>query len=94
MIILKTIDISFPEDHSAFIMALPWVMIPPDNELSIIDFNRWDFGDPWEEFNRIVWSAAVSPHFCNRSDPGYFGGEPPIEFFKLLAFYISSNTIS
>ena len=33
------------------------MIISPDNELSIIDFNRWDFGDPWEEFNRIVWSA-------------------------------------
>ena len=70
------------------------MIISPDNELSIIDFNRWDFGDPWEEFNRIVWSAAVSPHFATGQIRGYFGGEPPIEFFKLLAFYISSNTIS
>lgn len=69
-------------------------MIVNENELSIIDFNRYDFGDPWEEFNRIVWSAAVSPHFATGQLNGYFGGQAPIEFFKLLAFYISSNTLS
>lgn len=25
------------------------------NEIGIIDFSRCDFGDPWEEFNGIVW---------------------------------------
>ncbi len=62
--------------------------------LKIIDFDRYDFGDPWEEFNRIVWSAAVSPHFATGQLRGYFGGEPPLEFFRLLAFYIASNTLS
>lgn len=70
------------------------MIISSDNDLSIIDFNRPDFGDPWEEFNRIVWSATVSPHFATGQLNGYFGGEPPIEFFQLLAFYISSNTLS
>ena len=70
------------------------MIISPDNTLSIIDFNRPDFGDPWEEFNRIVWSATVSPHFATGQLNGYFGGRPPIEFFRLLAFYISSNTLS
>jgi len=62
--------------------------------LSIIDFNRTDFGDPWEEFNRIVWSAAVSPYFATGQINGYFEGKPPAEFFRLLAFYISGNTLS
>lgn len=70
------------------------LIISPDHTLSIIDFNRQDFGDPWEEFNRIVWSASVSPHFATGQINGYFGGTPPIEFFELLAFYISSNTLS
>jgi len=62
--------------------------------LKIIDFDRYDFGDPWEEFNRIVWSAEASPHFATGQLRGYFGDEPPVEFFKLLAFYIASNTLS
>jgi serine/threonine-protein kinase len=70
------------------------MIISTDKKLSIIDFNRPDFGDPWEEFNRIVWSAAVSPHFATGQLNGYFGGRPPIEFFKLLTLYISSNTLS
>ena len=69
-------------------------MMMEQGELKIIDFDRYDFGDPWEEFNRIVWCAAASPHFATGQLRGYFGGEPPIEFFKLLAFYIASNTLS
>ena len=69
-------------------------MMLENGELKIIDFDRCDFGDPWEEFNRIVWSAAASPHFATGQLRGYFGGEPPIEFFKLLAFYIASNTLT
>lgn len=69
-------------------------MMIEDGALRIIDFDRYDFGDPWEEFNRIAWCAAASPHFATGRIHGYFQGEPPIEFFKLLAFYISSNTLS
>ena len=52
------------------------MIISPDNELSIIDFNRWDFGDPWEEFNRIVGAPAVSPHLQQVRSGAIFGGEP------------------
>ncbi|WP_440895510.1 aminoglycoside phosphotransferase family protein [Amphibacillus sp. Q70] len=70
------------------------VISATDHMLSIIDFNRHDFGDPWEELNRIVFSAKVSPHFATGQLNGYFGGKPPIDFFQLLALYISSNTLS
>lgn len=69
-------------------------MMLEKGELRIIDFERFDFGDPWEEFNRIVWCAAASPYFATGQLRGYFGGEPPMEFFRLLAFYIASNTLS
>ncbi|MEG6589084.1 phosphotransferase family protein [Paenibacillus barengoltzii] len=70
------------------------MIISPEGELWIIDFNRWDYGDPWEEFNRIVWSAKVSPHFATGQIHGYFHGNPPDEFFKLLALYIGNNALS
>lgn len=70
------------------------MIISREGELRIIDFNRSDFGDPWEEFNRIVWCATVSPHFATGQLNGYFNGNPPMEFFSLLALYISSNTLS
>ncbi len=70
------------------------MMIGRDRKLYIIDFNRNDFGDPWEEFNRIVWGAQKSPIFASGMVNGYFDDNVPLEFWKLLALYISSNTLS
>lgn len=70
------------------------MMIDRDGKLNIIDFNRNDFGDPWEEFNRIVWCAQKAPLFASGMVNGYFENAVPLEFWKLLALYISSNTLS
>lgn len=70
------------------------MMIDRGGQLHIIDFDRSDYGDPWEEFNRIVWCAQKSPLFASGIVNGYFDGEIPPEFWKLLALYISSNTLS
>ena len=69
-------------------------MMLEGGQLRIIDFNRSDFGDPWEEFNRIVWCAQKSPPFASGMVDGYFGGSPPAAFWQLLALYIASNTLS
>lgn len=63
-------------------------------EVVVIDFNRFDWGDPWEEFNRIVWCAQASHAFSSGMVDGYFNGEVPEEFWRLLALYIASNTLS
>ena len=69
-------------------------MMIEESRLVIIDFNRNDFGDPWEEFNRIVWCVQASPPFASGMVDGYFDSKPPMIFWKLLALYISSNTLS
>lgn len=69
-------------------------MMIEDNKIVIIDFDRYDFGDPWEEFNRIVWCAQASPIFASGIINGYFDNGVPLEFWKLLALYISSNMLS
>lgn len=69
------------------------MMIDQNGTLTVIDFDRDDFGDPWEEFNRIVWCAQESPYFASGMVDGYFGGEVPLEFWRLLVLYISSNTL-
>jgi serine/threonine-protein kinase len=69
-------------------------MMYEDGELRIIDFERYDIGDPWDEFNCIVWSAIASPHFTSGQLHGYFDGEPPMEFFKLLAVYTTILLLS
>jgi len=47
--------------------------------------------------------GGIQPHFveCDGSSifasgqlHGYFDGEPPADFFKLLAFYITENTLA
>lgn len=70
------------------------MMIDRNGALIVIDFHRFDYGDPWEEFNRIVWCAGKSPLFASGMVNGYFGSEPPGDFWRLLALYISSNTLS
>ena len=70
------------------------MMIDSKGQLTIIDFDRDDYGDPWEEFNRIVWCAQAAPAFASGMVDGYFNGEVPMDFWKLLALYICSNTLS
>lgn len=70
------------------------MMIDRSGTLTIIDFDREDFGDPWEEFNRIVWCAQISSAFAAGMVDGYFDGVVPMEFWQLLALYICSNTLS
>ena len=68
-------------------------MMLRQGKLVIIDFDRYDFGDPWEEFNRIVWSAQTAPRFSSGMVDGYFEDRVPERFWQLLALYISSNTL-
>lgn len=61
-----------------------------NNKIEVIDFNRYDFGDPWEEFNRIVFSVHVSIPFVLGQINGYFNNSVPDKFFKLMALYVSA----
>ena len=70
------------------------MMVDTGGQLVVIDFNRHDFGDPWEEFNRIVWCAQASGPFASGLVDGYFDGAVPLAFWRLLALYIASNTLS
>lgn len=69
-------------------------MMIENGKLIIIDFDRYDFGDPWEEFNRIVWCAQIVPVFAAGMVDGYFDCDVPPAFWRLLALYISSNMLS
>ena len=69
------------------------MMIDSAGRLIIIDFDKWDYGDPWEEFNRIVWCAKTSPAFASGRIDGYFDGNVPEEFWQMLALYVCNNCI-
>lgn len=66
------------------------MILSPTGELSIIDFNRWDYGDPYEEFNRMmVFSREQSIPFARGQLVGYFGEDIPDLFFRLVALYLA-----
>ncbi len=68
-------------------------MMVENGKLVIIDFDKCSFGDPWEEFNRIVWCAQKAPVFACGLVDGYFAGAVPAAFWKLLALYVGSNIL-
>ena len=58
--------------------------------LAVIDFNRWDFGDPYEEFYKMMlFSREQSIPFARGQIQGYFSGEIPEDFFPTLALYLA-----
>lgn len=70
------------------------LIITDNNNIGVIDFNRFDYGDPWEEFNRIFFSWRVSVPFAIGQIHGYFNNKVPEEFFRLLALYVCTNSLS
>ncbi len=70
------------------------MIITEQSKIGIIDFNRVDYGDPWEEFNRITWCADISKLFASGRINGYFDNDVPDNFFKLMALYIGCNQLS
>lgn len=70
------------------------MLIGEDNKLYIIDFDRHDIGDPWEEFNRLPFSYDVSPKFATGLVDGYFEKDIPNLFWDMLCLYIAVNALS
>ncbi len=70
------------------------LLLQPNGQLAIIDLNRFDAGDPWEEFNRIVWDVQASRAFASGRIDGYFDQAIPQGFFELLSLYIAANALS
>ena len=69
------------------------IIITPDNDAYIIDFNRVKHGDPLYEFNRIFFSHRISKEFARGQVQGYFNNEVPDYFFEFLKFYTLSVII-
>ena len=63
--------------------------------LFVIDFDRPDWGDPWEGVQPDPLGAPSSPPPSPAAwVEGYFDGAPPVgRFGRLLALYIANNTL-
>ena len=64
------------------------LILTSGKQLGIVDFNRTDYGDPWEEFARVpAFTRRISVPFAVGQINGYFSGSVPEPFFQLLALY-------
>ncbi|MFA5331455.1 MAG: aminoglycoside phosphotransferase family protein [Methanoregula sp.] len=67
----------------------PANLVVADAQLvGIIDFNRYDWGDPVHDFVKTAFfTRAISVPFAAGLVEGYNGGSPPPEFWKRYALY-------
>lgn len=71
------------------------LVITPDGKIGVIDFNRWEYGDRYEEFYKIqAFDVEVSILFSIGQIHGYFNGEPPLEFWSILALYVAYSSLN
>ena len=69
------------------------LLLVRQTEIGVIDFGSSDYGDPYEEFGRLVWNALTSTAFARGQIDGYFNNNVPDSFFDVAAFYILSNVL-
>lgn len=62
--------------------------------LAVIDFDRCGFGDPWEDFKKIIWTVEAAPALARGQVDGYFDGCVPEEFWRLLLLYSCEMQLS
>lgn len=100
-----TCILDYFEQNQHLLISRPQVLLHGDyhmgnmilsekNEIIMIDWEKVDFdniGDPWYEFNRI---GVEYPRFATGQIDGYFDGNPPEKFWKLLALYLSVSAIT
>ncbi len=67
------------------------LVLTPEGDLGVIDFNRGDYGDPFEDFLKMeMFSRELSIFFCRGQLDGYFSRGIPENLFPLLALYLAS----
>jgi aminoglycoside phosphotransferase (APT) family kinase protein len=73
----------------------PANLIADDGRLAgIIDFNRYDWGDPAHDFVKVAYfSSKISVPFSVGQIDGYNGGNVPDEFWKKYSLYTAMMVI-
>ena len=73
----------------------PGNLIYTDNGLiGVIDFNRWEVGDPYEEFYKLEsFGIENSIPYCIGQIDAYFDDQIPEDFWSTLAVYVAQATL-
>ena len=65
-----------------------------DGAIGVIDFNRWEVGDPWEEFYKLEsFGTEVSVPYCIGQIDAYFGDAIPAGFWRANAVYVAQASL-
>lgn len=65
-----------------------------DGSIGVIDFNRWEVGDPYEEFYKLQsFGIENSISYCIGQIDAYFNNEVPEDFWSTLAVYVAHASL-
>ena len=65
-----------------------------DSSVGVIDFNRWEVGDPYEEFYKLEsFGTEVSIPYCIGQIDAYFDDSVPVDFWKANAVYVAQAAL-
>lgn len=67
----------------------------PEGSIGLIDFNRIDCGDRYEDFRHIqLMDAERSVPFATGVIDGYFDAKVPDEFWEVLSIYVAQTAMT
>ena len=70
------------------------MILTSSGDLALIDFNRWEIGDPYEEFYKLEsFGTEASVPFCIGEIDSYFSDNIPEEFWKTMAVYVAHASL-
>jgi aminoglycoside phosphotransferase (APT) family kinase protein len=65
-----------------------------DGSIGVIDFNRWEIGDPYEEFYKLEsFGTEISIPYCIGQIDAYFDDDVPEGFWKANAVYVAQASL-
>ena len=65
-----------------------------DGDIGVIDFNRWEVGDPYEEFYKLEsFGIEKSIPYCVGQIDEYFNDAIPMNFWEVLAVYVAHASL-
>lgn len=70
------------------------LIFTPQKTLGVIDFNRWEVGDPYEEFYKLEsFGVEISVPYCIGQIDAYFDDKVPMQFWETLAVYVAHASL-
>ena len=65
-----------------------------DSSIGVIDFNRWEVGDPYEEFYKLEsFGTEISIPYCVGQIDAYFDDSVPMDFWMANAVYVAQASL-